>query len=138
MTAATKPCRVLLADDEEIILHSLSELLKESGFDVVGTAPDGEAALSMAESLHPDVLVADLRMPRMTGLEVATALRASRPDLPVIILSAYDDVGLQLAAERIPVAAYLVKGCSSREIFGAIRDAAKSAIPDAPAPWESL
>jgi two-component system response regulator YesN len=90
----------------------------------------------MAESLHPDVVLADLRMPRMTGLEVATALRVSSPDVPVIILSAYDDVGLQLAAERIPVAAYLVKGCSSREIFSAIREAAKSTIPATPAPWD--
>ena len=137
MTDASRPCRVLLADDEEIILHSLSELLKESGFTVVGAAQDGEAAVAMAESLHPDVVLADLRMPRMTGLEVATALRESCPDVPVIILSAYDDVGLQLAAERIPVAAYLVKGCSSREIFSALRNAAKSATPATPAPWDA-
>jgi DNA-binding NarL/FixJ family response regulator len=138
MTDAPAPFRVLLADDEEIILHSLSELLKESGFDVVGAAADGREAVSMAERLHPDVVVADLRMPGLTGLEVATALRESRPEVPVIILSAYDDVGLQLAAERIPVAAYLVKGCSSREIFAAIRNAAMSAVPAAPAPWAGL
>jgi YesN/AraC family two-component response regulator len=116
--------RVLLADDEPVILDALRQLLEDFGYDVVGTARDGAEALNMAITTKPDVVIADLRMPELTGLELASRLRELLPRLPVIILSAYGDVGLQLAAEKVPVAAYLVKGCSSREIDGALRAAA--------------
>jgi DNA-binding NarL/FixJ family response regulator len=134
MTDTPRRCRVLLADDDETILGALRGLLEEFGFDVVGTAPDGVAAVSLAETLRPDVMLADLRMPHLTGFEVAAALQESCPDVPVIILSAYDDAGLQLAAELIPVAGYLVKGCSSREIFAAIHNA----VPGAPLAMPAL
>jgi DNA-binding NarL/FixJ family response regulator len=121
--------RVILADDEEVILVALRQLLEASGFDVVGTASDGVAAADLARELHPDVLVADHRMPGMTGIELAVLLRTSVPGLPVIILSAYDDASLQLEAEQVPVSAYLVKGCSSRDIFQALREAAAGTDP---------
>jgi DNA-binding NarL/FixJ family response regulator len=135
MTAieAVRP-RVVLADDEPIILEALRQLLEESGCDVVDTATDGITAVELADDLHPDVLVADLRMPGLTGLEVAAQLRKRTPPVPVVILSAYDDVGLQLAAERIPVAAYLVKGCSSRALVAAINAAARPSCASGPPP----
>jgi DNA-binding NarL/FixJ family response regulator len=124
MTDQASPrVRIVLADDEPVILEALRQLLEELGYDVVGTAADGGKAVELAEQLLPDVMVVDLRMPVLTGIEVASVLGISCPTLPVIVLSAYDDAGLQLAAERVPVSAYLVKGCSSREIVGAIRDA---------------
>ena len=67
--------------------------------------------MTLAEQLRPDVLLVDLRMPKLTGLDVARRLQTSAPDVGVIILSAYDDV------EQIPVAGYLVKGCSATLIF---------------------
>ena len=121
--------RVALADDEGLIVESLERLLVESGYDVVGTAADGPGAVDMAERLRPDVLLLDLRMPGLTGIEVAALLQKTLPALRVIILSAYDDAGLQLAAERVPVAAYLVKGCSARAIFRAIGDAISQTPP---------
>ena len=115
--------RIVVADDDAAILHALRMLLEEAGYTVVGTATDGPETLALVEELTPDLLLVDLRMPGLTGLQVAAQLRERMPGLQVIVLSAYDDAGLQLAAERIPVAGYLVKGCSSRLIFQAIDDA---------------
>jgi DNA-binding NarL/FixJ family response regulator len=120
--------RIVLADDAPTLLEALRQLLQEAGYDVVGTGTDGEQAIALVDALQPDLLIADLRMPKHNGLDVARLLHERRPDLPVIILSAYDDPGLQMEAERIPVAAFLVKGCSARLIFGAI-DAALAPLP---------
>jgi len=119
--AATK---LVLADDDHRLLQALRELLSEAGYTVLGVAPDGPEAVEMADELRPDVLIVDHRMPGLSGADVATVLKARVPGLPVIILSAYDDAGLQVQAERIPVAAYLVKGCSARVMFSAIDNAA--------------
>src|SRR5438477_5333192 len=108
---------VLVADDEQAIADALQGLLEDAGYTVVGVAHNGSEVITMVESLRPDVIIMDLRMPVMTGIEAATELRVTHPEIPVVILSAYEDAGLQLVAERIPVAAYLVKGCSSRMIL---------------------
>ena len=115
--------RVLLADDEPALLAALERQLAELGFEVVATAPNGRAAIELTEQLDPDVVVTDFRMPELTGLEVAAHLHRTRPHLPVVVLSAFDETSLLGAAERAPVAAYLVKGCSPR-IIGATIDAA--------------
>lgn len=116
--------RVVLADDEPTILDALVQLLGKAGYQVVGIAIDGASALKTVEDLRPDVLVVDFRMPGVTAIDVAARLRARVPEVRVIILSADDDANLQMAAERVPVAAYLVKGCSSLMIFRAIDQAA--------------
>jgi DNA-binding NarL/FixJ family response regulator len=113
--------RILLADDEPTILEVLAELLRDEGYDVVGTTTDGVTALDAARELRPDVLIIDHDMPKLNGLDVARSLHDAA--VPVIIFSAYDDAGLQIEAERAAVAAYLVKGCSSRLIVKAIEDA---------------
>jgi YesN/AraC family two-component response regulator len=117
------PLRVVIADDEPGIRTALQELLQEAGIDVVGVAADGIGALELIKHEQPDLVFADMRMPGLDGLELAAAIRDTSPGTPVIILSAFDDAHLQMEAERIPVAAYLVKGCSSRLIFRAISDA---------------
>lgn len=117
---------LVLADDEPMILGALKELLEEAGYSVLGTAATGPDAVEVVELLQPDILLVDFRMPGLTGLEVAALMRERMPQLSVIVFSAYDDTSLQLEAEQIPVAAYLVKGCASRAIFKAIEEAKPS------------
>jgi YesN/AraC family two-component response regulator len=118
-----RPLRVVVADDEPAIRTALQELLQEADISVVGVAEDGCRALDLVKQVQPDLVFADIRMPGLDGLELAAAIREICPTTPVIILSAFDDAHLQMEAERIPVAGYLVKGCSSRQIFRAIEDA---------------
>jgi len=126
---AASPKRLLLADDEPSMLAALQGLLGAAGYEVVGAVGDGVSAVEQAMRLQPALVLADLRMPGLTGIEVAVALRKRAPGLPVVVLSAYDDVATQVAAERSPVAAFLVKGCSSRDIFAAIDNCTEGAEP---------
>jgi DNA-binding NarL/FixJ family response regulator len=128
------PTRVLLADDEPSMLAALQGLLDAAGYDVVGAAGNGISAVEEAVRLRPDLVLADLRMPGLSGIEVAVALRKSAPDIPVVVLSAYDDVAIQVAAERSPVVAFLVKGCSSWEIFQTIDNWTRGAVPQTTRP----
>jgi DNA-binding NarL/FixJ family response regulator len=85
---------------------------------VIGSCYQGRAALADIERLRPNVAILDLRMPEMSGLEAACAMADVGLDIPVVILSAFDDPQLQVEAERAGVVtAYLVKGGASTEIF---------------------
>ncbi len=80
------PARLLIAEDDHLLSATLAEFLREEGHEVT-LAPDGAAALAAAEGLAFDVLLTDLRMPVMDGMALIRALRAERPDLPVVIIS---------------------------------------------------
>jgi DNA-binding NarL/FixJ family response regulator len=107
----------------------LRGLLEAAGYQVVGAVGDGLSAVEKAVRLGPDVVLADLRMPGLSGIEVAAALRERAPGVAVAVLSAYDDVAVQVTAERSHVVAFLVKGCSSREIFRTIDSCVASNLP---------
>jgi DNA-binding NarL/FixJ family response regulator len=121
--------RVLLADDEPAMLAALRGLLEAAGYRVVASVGDGLSAVEEAVRLQPDVVLADLRMPGLTGIEVAAALCERAPAVAVAVLSAYDDVSVQVSAERSAVVAFLVKGCSSREIFHTIDSCVAPVLP---------
>lgn len=114
--ASASGTTVLLADDEAAFRDAMRELLAELGFTVVGEAANGEEAVAMAEELHPDVLLMDLRMPVLDGIEAARRLRERLPTVPVVILSAYEDAGLFRGAQEAGVYCYLVKGCRAQMI----------------------
>jgi DNA-binding NarL/FixJ family response regulator len=103
--------RVLLVDDERAIREALGDLLNEAGFDVVGMASDGAEAVELAAKLRPAVVLMDLRMPRMDGIEAARHIKVADPATQIVILSAYEDDSLQDGAQDVGVARYLVKGC---------------------------
>jgi DNA-binding NarL/FixJ family response regulator len=107
---ATKP-RVLIADDDAGIRAALRDLLVEEGMDVVGAVEDGTKAVEMAATLEPDVVLMDLRMPIMDGIEATRKIHATGSLTQVIILSAYDDPALTKGADEAGSYAYLVKGC---------------------------
>jgi DNA-binding NarL/FixJ family response regulator len=108
--------RVLIVDDDEGVRSGLRGLLSEMDFDVVGEAENGLDGMEQTAALDPDVVLMDLRMPEMGGLEAARLIRHRMPAVQVVILTVYDDPALKQDAASIGVYAFLVKGCSARLI----------------------
>ena len=110
MSLSGRQIRVLVADDSPTALRSICEYLEfEGGFDVVGTASDGLNAVQQAELLNPDLVVLDLRMPRMNGFIAAAKLRKSMPDLRVIILTDMSGATLRDESARSGADAFVQK-----------------------------
>lgn len=116
-----EPVRVLLADDQRLVRESLGTLLRLlPGIDLVATASGGEEALALAEEHSPDVVLMDLRMPRLDGIEATRRLREHKPDVRVIALTTYADDESVLGALRAGARGYLTKDASSEDIRNAI------------------
>ncbi len=95
----TKKIRILLADDHNIMRRGLRLLLeRQPGFEVVGEAADGRQAVERAEATKPDVVVLDIAMPNMSGIEAAQRISASLPHAAIVILSMHSDEGYVLRA----------------------------------------
>ncbi len=115
------PVRVLLADDQRLVRESLATLLGLlDGIELLATASDGEEALMLTAEHGPDVVLMDLRMPRMDGIEATNRLRASHPEVRVIALTTYADDESVLGALRAGARGYLTKDASSQDIRAAI------------------
>lgn len=118
--------RVVLADDHDVVRQGLKRLLDRAPeIEVVGEASDGLEALNSVKALEPDVLLLDIEMPVMDGIEVARRLREANIDVRILILSAYDDREYIRALLDIGVSGYLVKGEAPGKIVEAVRGIAK-------------
>lgn len=111
--------RVLIADDDAVIRMDLKAMLEELGHTVVGEADNGEAACYMARSLKPDLVILDVMMPKVNGLEAAAAINGERI-APVLMLTAYSEAQMIEDATRAGVLAYLVKPFRRQELQPAI------------------
>jgi DNA-binding NarL/FixJ family response regulator len=123
MDAASQrePVRVLLADDQRLVRESLGALLGLlAGIDLVASASDGEEALAHAKQRRPDVVLMDLRMPRVDGIETTRRLRERHPEVRVIALTTYADDDSVLGALRAGARGSLTKDASSDDIRAAI------------------
>lgn len=118
------PPTVVVVDDEELVRGALADLLEAMGFEVVGQAADGSEGVRMALAMRPQVVLMDLRMPGMNGIEAAGAIRSQDPGIQVVMLTAYGDPAHREGAERHGVFAYLLKGCPASEIDETLRRAA--------------
>jgi two-component system response regulator DesR len=114
--------RILIAEDQAMVLGALAALLEiEPELEVVGRAEDGRRALELAEELQPDVVLTDIEMPRMTGLELATALRQRGHRAKVVILTTFARAGYLRRALEAGAAGYLLKDAPSEELAAAVR-----------------
>jgi response regulator NasT len=111
--------RIVIADDEPIIRMDLKTLLEEMGHNVVGEAADGQKALELTRSLKPDVVIMDIKMPVMDGLDAAKII-AEEKIAPVVLLTAYSQKDLIERAKEAGVFGYLVKPFQESEILPAI------------------
>jgi len=120
----SEPIRVLIADDHAVLREGLRSFLElQDGIEIVGDAADGAEAVALAEQLRPAVVLMDLVMPNLDGVEAMRALRERVPETRVIILTSYIDDDRLLPAIRAGAAGYLLKNAEPQELARAIRTA---------------
>ncbi len=114
-----KPIRVLIAEDEPIVRMDIKEILEGQDYEVVGEASDGQVAVELARKLKPDVIIMDIRMPNLDGIEAAKIL-TQEEIAPIIFLTAYSDKELVEKAKEVGVISYIVKPFKESDLFPAI------------------
>lgn len=110
---------MVIAEDEALIRMDLAEMLGEEGYDVVGQAADGERAVALAEELRPDLVICDVKMPKLDGIAAAARIAAQRI-APVVILTAFSQRELVERAREAGAMAYLVKPFTRSDLVPAI------------------
>lgn len=129
-----KSIRILVVEDHNVVREGLVALLKvANGLEVVGQAADGAEAVAQFRKHHPDITLIDLRLPRMSGVDVIERVRMEMPQARFIVLTTYDGDEDIYRALKAGARAYLLKGMTSEELIGTIRSvhAGKSYIPPA-------
>ena len=121
MTAVDHP-RVLLVDDSDVILERAAATLSHE-CEIIGAVKDGQAALAAVGALRPDVIVLDISMPGMSGLEVAGRLRRAGSTVPIVFLTIHDDEELVLATQAAGGIGYVVKTLLSSDLVIAVNEA---------------
>ena len=114
--------RILLADDHPVVRDGLTAILStQPDFELVGEAGDGEAAAALAAELRPDVVLLDLEMPKLDGVETLRRMRTHDANIRVIVFTAFDTDERILTAVQAGAQGYLLKGAPRKEMFNAIR-----------------
>lgn len=115
--------RVVLADDHAVVRAGIREILEKSGqIRVVAEAQDGEEAQRLVDEHHPDVVVVDIQMPKLSGIEVTRWVRANHREIGVLVLTAYDDDPYVLAVLQAGANGYVLKTAAPGELIKAIED----------------
>src|SRR5262245_30455244 len=113
--------RILLADDHRLLREAFAQLL-EPDCDVVGAVADGRAVLAAAQELQPDIVVLDIAMPLLNGLDAARQLKGVMPNVKVIFLTMSEDPDVAAEAFRAGASGYLLKNSAASELLQAIRE----------------
>jgi DNA-binding NarL/FixJ family response regulator len=113
--------RILIADDHPVVRRGLKSLLGERpGWEVIAEAADGKEAVEIADRLYPDVVVLDITMPRMHGLEACRLIRDNLPDCEVLIVTQHDSPQMMREALRCGAKGYVVKSNAPRDLLAAV------------------
>ena len=119
----TKP-RLLIADDHKIFAEGLKRLLN-ADFDIVGVVADGRELVSAAEKLRPDVMVVDISMPMLNGIEAVRQIKKVHPEIKVVFLTMHPDVAYAASAFKAGASGYVLKHSAPDELITAIREGLK-------------
>lgn len=116
-----KPIRLLIADDHEVVRSGLKSLVAGTEIQVVAEAATADEAVRLAEEHRPDVVLLDIRMPDSDGLNALSRIKLTRADMPVLMLSTYDNPTYVARAVALGACGYLLKGLSRDDLLAAIR-----------------
>lgn len=114
---ATRPLNILIVDDNEAFRTGVSEFLKkDKSFHIIGEAEDGIEAISQTQLLHPDLILLDISMPRMSGFEAAQKIKAFSPGTKIVFLTIHEEETYQALAESIKVDGYISKNSLKHDL----------------------
>ena len=122
------PIRVLLVDDHPAFRASARRMLEAGGFEVVGEAADGTAAIQAATALQPDVVVMDLLMPGVDGIDATARIKADHPDMEIVAITSFVEEARIVAALEAGASGFLLKDAEADELAAAIRAAAAGEV----------
>jgi len=122
------PIQLLLADDHQVVRQGLRTMLEHHGFRVVGEAADGREAVRLAAATHPDVVILDLTMPVLNGLDAAREILRSADRLRAILLTVHAEDPYVLEALRAGITGYVLKTQAASDLVQAIREVARGAV----------
>jgi two-component system nitrate/nitrite response regulator NarL len=122
--------RILVVDDHQMLREALVGMLELSGFEVVGAVGDGADATSLAAELEPDVVLMDLSLPVLNGLDATRLLREVAPSAAIVMFSAFDSPDLKRQAFEAGAVAYLPKGCGAERLRATVEAAVTLAAND--------
>jgi len=128
-----RPIRVVIADDEVLVLEGMRALVKRRGFAVVGLARDGDEAVRIAHATRPDVVVLDVVMPKCNGLDAARMLLTAAPTSALVLMTGRADHGFVLEGMTLGVHGFIEKRAAVEELVAAIRAAARGVTYVSPA-----
>ena len=118
----TEPARLLLADDHDLVRDGFHRMLgREPDLEVVGEASNGREAVELCRSLRPDLVLMDVRMPEMDGLEATRAIKAERPEVSVLVVSTHENPDYLFEALKAGAAGYVLKDAPKRRLVDAVR-----------------
>lgn len=119
-----KPIRIIIADDQPLMRDGLKTVLElEKDFEVAGIAKNGYEAIQMADNLKPDVILMDIRMPELDGVESVKAIKEKHPDVKVLMLTTFNDEDYIIQALAAGASGYLLKDIEVDSLVGSIRNA---------------
>jgi DNA-binding NarL/FixJ family response regulator len=118
----TEPARLLLADDHDLVRDGFHRMLgREPDLEVVGEASNGREAVELCRSLRPDLVLMDVRMPEMDGLEATRTIKAERPEVSVLVVSTHENPDYLFEALKAGAAGYVLKDAPKRRLVDAVR-----------------
>jgi two-component system, NarL family, response regulator DegU len=111
---------VLIADDHQLLRQALRRAMEDSGLVVLGEAGDGAEAVQLVSELRPELVIMDVTMPVLGGIEATRRLHAAHPDLPIVVLTMHDEDALREEALRAGASAFLTKDSSMQEVVATV------------------